>query len=59
MMLKDETLLLRFVDFFVSLRSSSRYLEYNNVSLVPFYEMLLSLLEVSLKHRSRGLFDLI
>jgi ubiquitin carboxyl-terminal hydrolase 34 len=46
MMLKDETLLLRFVDFFVSLRSSSRYLEYNNVSLVPFYEMLLSLLEV-------------
>ncbi len=45
MMLKDEALCLRFVDFFVSLRSSTRYIEYNNTSLVPFYEMLSSMLE--------------
>ena len=46
-MLKDEGLCLRFIDFFVSLRSTTRYIEYNNTSLVPFYEMLLSLLDQS------------
>lgn len=45
LMLKDESLCLRFIDFFVSLRSTTRYIEYNNTSLVPFYEMLLVLLE--------------
>jgi ubiquitin C-terminal hydrolase len=45
MMLKDEALCMRFIDFFVSLRSSTRYIEYNNTSLVPFYEMLTSMLE--------------